>query len=391
MVGAVIASAGIASGNGPVVTDKGRLDLYTGDSGYTVTWYQPNGVAAPAKQILTIDAKCNVGFSGPNYISITQTGGTTQGGISGIGAVSHGLGIKTKTNCSTEQGQIVEGQKLKISVGNFFGSTVQIAFAEVDIEGKRNAKVEVFYSAGPSETRLLEKNSSDNGPDSGPNDNNIVRLPKAGTRNTSSLEFAPVMGGSNSPAISIEGGGDGQVLVNSFGTNASTFSLVGAFDGELFCDGTTPSVGGSTTMQGIFKRLANLDNATCILKPYNLSVNASGDILTFDPEDAASGDQDAAYSGKISAPPKPSANPTGAKLKYDPELDGSFADMKWCLTATIGTDGYVTTADLPPNAGPSPYDEPWCIAAENTAIVSGSKIRTTWTVYGHDDPFFRGN
>jgi hypothetical protein len=57
--------------------------------------------------------------------------------------------------------------------------------------------------------------------------------------------------------------------------------------------------------------------------------------------------------------------------------------MQWCTDGTIGTDGYVTSATLPDG-------ETWCIAAESTVTVGNGDVRTTWTVYGHDDPRMSG-
>ena len=157
---------------------------------------------------------------------------------------------------------------------------------------------------------------------------------------------------------------------------------VNVYDGELDCGDETDVVGGTAAMEGIFRRLDNL-SGICTPKPYTLNESVDeGDVSTilFDPE----GDQEAAYSGIVSAPEKTGDNPTGSTLSYDPTGGFDFEAMEWCSDATIDSvTGYVTTAELP-------FGETWCIAAETTVTVGGGEIRTTWTVYGEDDPRMSG-
>ena len=391
MAGALLATAGIASGEGPFYADRGVLLLDTSGNGYRVDWYEyasPGTLksTATASQAISIDSKCNVSLGGPNLISITPTGSTF--GTTGIGAVSHGLGVKTKNNCSTEQGQIAVGQKLKLSLGSFFDDTFGIESAEVDVEGKRNAKLGVTYFYSDATTAADDKTlglTSDNGPDSGTGDNNIVILGSASLP-FRAVEFRPISTGTNSPAVSIEGGGDGSltggVLRTGLGTNYSVFELVQKFDGQLICGDVTFTVGGVATMEGTFKRLDNLTNPdSCTAKPYNLNVSpgGAGSTVLFNP--VGSG-QLAAYSGNVFAPVKQGANPTGSTLQYDAAGGFNFVPMKWCKSATF-SGGYVGSAELP--AG-----ETWCIAAENTVAVGSGNARTTWTVYGEGDPRMSG-
>lgn len=156
---------------------------------------------------------------------------------------------------------------------------------------------------------------------------------------------------------------------------------VNVYDGILDCGDETDLIGASSTMEGIFKRLDNWDTTACDLKPYVLEIapGGSGSTILFDPD----GGQNAAYSGKVSAPEKPGDNPTQSTLRYDPAGGFVLVNMQWCTDGTIGTDGYVTSATLPDG-------ETWCIAAESTVTVGNGDVRTTWTVYGHDDPRMSG-
>jgi hypothetical protein len=385
LIGALLATASAAAGDGPIPVPRGYLLLDTsGEGNYHIDWYDDGASLdgdPTATQTLVVDSKCNVSLSGDELITITSKGGTF---ATGVGAVSHGLGVKTKNNCSTDQALIAPGQKLKISLGSFFSDSVSIIRAEVDVEGKRNAELGVTYLPGGSDTIVLS-NTSDNGPDSGTSDNSIATL--ASGSGFRAVEFYPLAGGTNDPAVAIEGGGDGEVvggdLRTELGTNASVFELEERYDDELNCGETTFSVGGGATeMGGSFTRLPNLPTSpVCTPKPYNLNVTFSeefGSTVLFDPE----GDQDAAYWGMVSSPDKPATNSTGSTLKYDPSGGFNFVNMKWCTNATFNGDA-VTTATLPTG-------ESWCIAAESTVTVGDGDIRTTWTVYGHDDPRMSG-
>ena len=387
MLGALFATAGIAAGNGPVFVDKGRLDLHTGDSGYTVKWYPAGSASATQTQTLNVNAKCDVSSSGPNLITLTPTGGNGK-----VGAVSHGLGVKTKNNCSTEQGQVAEGQTLKVSLGSFFNSKIRIEFAEVDIEGKRNAQLAVTYSDNSSEIRTLS-NTSDNGPDSGSSDNNLIRIPATGEKYTTSLRFNPVMAGTNSPAIAVEGGGDGTNLINSFGTNASAFKLVEEFDGELNCGESTPTEGDGITNAAItVMRGGQVD---CVLKPYN--DDSAGSTASFEP----TGQANAQFAATIVWPAETTQLPVPVtKIDFDgPTGPLPVVPVQWCTgTAERNPDGTLAMYPADSNDGYIDYafiDPPelpagasWCLLDQDVSYVNGGKMQVTEYYYGTGDPFF---
>ncbi len=375
MLGAVFATTAIAAGEPPVYVDRGRLDLHTGDSGFTVKWYPAGSSTSTHTQNLSINAKCDVTPTGTDLIALSTTGGNGK-----VGAVSHGLGVKTKNNCSTDQGQVAEGQTLTISLGSFFSSDVRIEFAEVDIEGKRNAQLSVTYSDNDTVVRTLS-NTSDNGPDSGPNDNNIVRLPADGPRYTTSLKFAPVMAGTNSPAISVEGGGDGPLLINSFGTNASTFKLVEEFDGELDCGDSTPTEGGGddaaiTVFRG--------GQEGCELKPYN--DDALGSTASFEP----TGQDDAEFTATIVWPTESAVLPVPVTSI---DFGGGAEDVQWCEgTPQRDPDGTLTVDEAPPYAFSGPPTLPsgasWCLLDQDVSYTGDGEMQVTEYYYGNGDPFF---
>jgi hypothetical protein len=344
-----------------------------------------------ATQTLVVDSKCNVSLSGDQLITITSTGGN------GVGAVSHGLGVKTKNNCSTDQGLIAGGQSLTISLGSFFSDSVSIIKAEVDVEGKRSAKLGVKYLPGNETDTIPLTNTSDNGPDSGTGDNNPATLdPRTEFNNLDyrfrAVEFYPVAGGTTDPAVAIEGGGDGEGPRESLRlgllTYASVFELEGQYDGFFACGDTKSESDGDVT--GTFTRLGveGTDDDCSEIKPYNLIVetDASGGTITFRPE----GTVTARYDGTVTFEPYPAANPVPQTLRYDPETDAlGFRDMQWC-TAVSFVDGVISAATFPAatTADPEPS---WCIVSSETSVFGTSgEIQTTWRAYGEGDPRMSG-
>jgi len=140
---------------------------------------------------------------------------------------------------------------------------------------------------------------------------------------------------------------------------------------------TTPDIGNGVT--GSFTRLT--DPVQC--KRYQLEVGANdgGPTVLFAPQGGA----DVDYRGFITFGPKPEpTGPLNLQLQYDPQLDGTFQNVQWCDAPMVFDDstGLITEAHVP--AG-----ETWCIASETTVGQGTGTIKTTWQVWGHDDPKFQ--
>ena len=394
LVGGLLATAGVAAA---VNVPRGYLYLDTsGDGNFTVDWYDVGDTSPSATQTVVVSSKCEVSFTGPQLIVITPTGGTFG---SGIGAVSHGLGVKTKNNCSTDQGKVNITQKLKISLGSAFRESVSITYAEVDVEGKRNAKLGVTYSPGTSIDPITLSNTSDNGPDSGTGDNNIVVLtPSSGAR---AIEFYPVAGGTNDPAVAIEGGGDGELgstLRDSLGTNASVFELQETYDGILACEGVASAADG--LLAGTFTRVETTNDGVADgcdepAKPYNLSV--AGAAITFEPFSPLI---TANYRGDLTFDKRSPADPQ-LVLQYDRDADGpdptvnvQACNLRTAASSEVGIFPELGTANFPDlttmsndSDGKAPT---WCLVAINTVTLGGGEVLDTFVLFGTGDPRFSG-
>jgi hypothetical protein len=395
MMGALLATAGIAVGtNGdPFYADRGVLLLDTGGDEFRVDWYEyaSPGVLSTtptATQALNVDRKCNVTLSGDALISLSPTGGNGK-----VGAVSHGLGVKDKNNCSTSQGQIQESQTLTLALGTFFDETFFIRSAELDVEGKRNAKLGVEYGE-TTESIVLNNTSSDNGPDSGTGDNNIAEF---GSESPPfrSVRFYPVPTGSNSPAVAIEGGGDGEVsggvLRTSLLKNQSLLELVQVFDGELDCGDVTPTEGGGNDA-AISVRRGGQEN--CVLKPYN--DDAFGSTASFEPV----GQPNAEFTALITWPAETAVLPVPVtQIDFDGDGPLLAVDVQWCTGTAernpdgtlsmrpgpeAGDDGFIDYAFINPPELPS--GAAWCLLDQDVSYINGGEMQVTEYYYGRGDP-----
>jgi hypothetical protein len=164
----------------------------------------------------------------------------------------------------------------------------------------------------------------------------------------------------------------------SDGTARSLAATVSIDVVQVMCSLDTVSasdpVSGAT---GTFTRLT--DPVQC--KRYQLAVGANqgGPTVLFQPQGGA----DVDYRGFINFGPKPEpVGPLSLLLQYDPENDGTFKNVQWCDNPVFDATGTVTAAAVP--AG-----ETWCIASETTVGQGTGQIKTTWQIWGHDDPNFK--
>jgi VCBS repeat-containing protein len=125
---------------------------------------------------------------------------------------------------------------------------------------------------------------------------------------------------------------------------------------------------------GSFTRLS--DPFEC--KRYSVTADDADDTVFFAP----SGDATVSYRGVVSfgAEPAPGGSLT-LLLRYDPAGGEDYQPVLLCIAPQFDSDGLVTSATLP--AG-----ETWCLAEALTRADEDGNARTTWQVYGEDDPRF---
>jgi len=236
-------------------------------------------------------AKCMISTD-DSILQISVAGGNQFG----RGLVSNGIGVRTKNNCATGNGQVDTGQSLTFTLNlanPHFDPTYAIELAEVDVEGKQGSDLAYQLDDGTVVQPPLNS-SPDNGPDSGIGDNTLVEITP--TKSFLSVTFAPT--GSGKELISIEGGGDGSLAGGSeraaLGVNQTLFKLVTqqTFDGKIRCEDfeppTTTDPDGPALTSSTLTRALNTkeDDTDCDLIPYTFQIEEKSVYVNFlDTED----------------------------------------------------------------------------------------------------------
>ena len=265
----------------------------------------------------------------------------------GLGLVSNGFGTRDKNNCSTGNGQIAMGESLTITPGSVPGSNARIIHAEIDVEGKQNADLGYRIDGGALNT-LPIRPASDNGPDSGVNDNFPAVLD---LRLTPARDLLLTPAGNSKALISVEGGGDGYIERDEntyrelFDVNGSLFVVAEVFDGLLDCGGYAnvdaegaPSSPTGPAIDGDLWRASANAKGPCEPIPYTFIIE--DDNVFFDFDDGGVG---ASFLVKIDWRADPQLDPVRPPIR-EVDIDGTgFADGIKCDTVVT-----------PPEAGALP-------------------------------------
>jgi hypothetical protein len=377
------------AGDGPVeqVEDFGVLRLnLTGSAGkFTFT---PAGAAAPTDtQTISVNGKCAASASGaPALAALTSVGGT-------LGLVTHGLGVRQKNSCGPAEGRFSGNEMVTVALGSFFGSDVLVADAELDIEGKFNASLDVLLDGETLVNRTLQ-DSSDNGPDSGVGDNDRVLL----SDEQSGVEpFRTMTLSADGGEVSLEGGGDGTYAQYSAagkvgpigaalvpGTADTIFRLVRMheFAGDLFCEEsrTATMIGGSATSAEV-TRLANDGGQECDDVGVTLEILDEGVRLdkgttglnTLQPQ-AVNAMVDIEWAPQAATVPLPPR-----QINVDPDNPNSqFQPVQWCLSWDPVTETALHPASVP-----------WCLVDDHTVLQGNGTVVQVQRYHGDGDPLWK--
>lgn len=332
-----------------------------------------------AEQAIDISRRCLV-TSDSSLVSIA-----TGVGSQAVGAVSNGLGVRTKNNCARDQGRINTNQMLtfELTSAEVFPEDIFIKSAEIDVEGKFGADL-AYVLDGSIEGTADLPNNSDNGPDAGIGDNNIVTI--APEEVFSSISLSPDGEGE----VAIEGGGDGTIpgggLRTAFGVNETLFELVTIeeFDGIVDCGDPVSTGDGSTAPGATFTRgddnhLNKPGGGECDeLIGFNLSSEVNGtQTITFEFQE----EELPSWFGEFTWVPETAVIPVPA-TQIDADSDGTLdGDLMWCdgLSGDIDPETGMEIPNLPEGAD-------WCLTGQQTELLSDGLIQVTQQVYGLTDP-----
>ena len=163
-------------------------------------------------------------------------------------------------------------------------------------------------------------------------------------------------------------------------SNAATVSL-------RACSPAEQTITDGLEILATFTRLTDVE----VCKLNTVDVSTSESSVLFQPQ--GDPDEPADYRGVITFGPKtPSFNGAGAiqlLLKYDVTGTGNnYSPVPWCISPHFDGAGLVDGATMP-NA-----IDTWCIATETTTGVGDDPldpqlVKTTWQVFGIDDPKFQ--
>ena len=406
----LIPSSG-ASGQGPttIEDDAGVILLSTGpeaDDNWIRYYADP---AAPldvnaydAQQAISVSRRCEVTTDG-SLLSIAASDGTAA-----VGLVSNGYGVKTKNNCSTNQGRIEAGQSLTFGLGSSFDASHEINLVEVDVEGKFNANLGYSYTldGGGGSGTIPLPNTSDNGPDSGTGDNNLAAIEPE--TNFATITFMPA--GSSSAEVAIEGGGDGIVpggtLRTALEVNQTLFDLVTVkrFDaGDLDCSETVgptaPDEDGPAEEISL-GRGENLKNDPCVEVAYTFRIEDDG--VLFDVDLTSDEQENANFLVRIDwEPGDPTIDPFNTphrEINYFPDVNNDYVGVSACLS--LLDEG----SDEDPEPDPDDVYEhpiwpvghplegeiiPWCLAGERLDLLESGDWQQIQWYDGAGDPKWR--
>jgi hypothetical protein len=314
-------------------------------------------------------------------------------GSAAIGLVNNGLGVRTKNTCSPTNGRLDQGQAFIMTLGAALQSdSLVIDYAELDIEGKFGASLISTTDANAPEIIALSA-SSDNGPDSGPNDNNAIPIGTSEPDNDFvQLRIEPVADGKGE--IGLDGGGDYQVPAD----HTSIFHLVqiGEFEYSVDCGDTFAEFGTGMVQDITFVRNDNegaVAGDECL--PIGASINGdSTGVQLGKTTTAAEGTPQAVQArlGITWLADGSSPNVEDELLREVDFLDGSgFQPVPYCVSYIPDPLADPALGALDPDHPGTvtfPANTPWCLISDQR-VLSGGLIVQTQIYSGAGDPNWR--
>ena len=366
-----------------------RLGL--GVSGGMIRFVPTDTSQATITEAVTVNGKCGAATTG-SLLTITAAGGSQ-----GLGLVTRGLGVRQKNTCSAAEGRLGGSERLAVALGTAFGPDVFVVDAELDMEGKFNAGLNLSLDGAAPIGRPLAS-SSDNGPDSGIGDNDRVLL---STSQSDVSAFRSVTLAASGGELALEGGGDatyGQYAaagkVGPLGTAAGTADTilrlvrVKEFADDLSCDETRAAtvVGGSASGATV-TRLENVGGGACEDVGVTFEVLDEGVLLDKGTRGLATGTvQSVQANVEIVWAAQPAQVPLPAReINFDPTDPAGWETVAWCTAWDPMTQTAVHPADARFPGGVLP----WCLVEEHVELQSDGTVVQIQLYDGAGDPMWR--
>jgi hypothetical protein len=427
MFGTTTGASGETGGSTSTLHNAGVLRLHLGaqdNFSFQVPAPSPPGHYIPTVPPTTQSVAVSSGCKLPTTGSLAAFSVEPSSASPGFFADSIGVRVNSEGN-GQPCGRIDSpSQVLAMKLGPGLSGKM-IDFAEIDIEGKFDAVLDIYgYSvtgacppsnhdpefddAGAHGHYDMTLGGSDSGPDSADGDNYRLRFPEAGMTAVNCLVFKPSAGGT-----SLEGGSDGTgpcdasdgciepslgQTIDDTSAGAATFTTDSLFhlieaDGVLDCgDAVEQTNNGITTTVA---RLANAGGGTCTPIPYNQDSSQDTEACNPDDPDGAFlqciflqkdiDEQQAQFFWKVVWAPE-----DGSYMEEPTQFDfgdgNGFVALQLCGPST----GPVVPP-FPPELGfptfyPSPSTDPWCVVNTQTNLQSNGQVVVTEIFFGQFDP-----
>lgn len=398
-------STASASGTGVTVggfASDDVLDLSFG--AVNQVGYTPAGGGTAPAQAITAGCPGSLAAT-PAYLTITPSGGS-------LGIVDNGIGVLGRKDGSGSPCGRADGtaQYLTVGLGSGISSGAKIIRAELDLELKFDAKVDITARRGTTTvaTSTFAPNSgSDSGPDSKDGDNFRVIVAPGAVFDSIVLRINSATPGG---AFSLEGGADGTApgpLGEAVGSNGSLFQLA---DGTLNCGDTDTAdqVSGTATTSTMVRltggtTATNPDGSSCAPVPYRFDVTGADNVLF---QKDLTGQAGARFLWTLRWDPETAAYPLTEMTQIDYLLGEDAGPIQWCdfpsppvpgssavLTKSGATVYPVLPAGLDADGDASNGQQGWCLVEQYSSIATSAddtegtdRIQVNEVLYGTGDP-----
>jgi hypothetical protein len=331
--------------------------------------------------------------------------------------VENGLGTGASDGCKTGNGRISDGDSITFAAGSLIPASTRFLSTSVNVEGKFSVDTLSWSTTDADDSGEFDLvNASDNGSDSGNNDNDQVAITPASPFR--SISFSPISADDRGQ-VAIDTGGDGGVP----GSRSTVFQLGASYEYAVNCGQEQveqgPPQGIDTIDQVKFLRLQNGHKADGECDLIGVSIAFESNQITENGEDRDVAVVDHTLASAAGVFQDPRARVTivwkvalneGAAARTQTELDieldreviyeGVAAQPVTYCTSYGAQDPQQLgvplspTQPLVPNdvysdggAAAHPAGQPWCLLSDSR-VISGDFIIQTQVLDVYGDPKF---
>jgi len=317
--------------------------------------------------------------------------------------VENGLGTGASDGCKTGNGRISDGDSITFAAGSLIPASTRFLSTSVNVEGKFSVDTLSWSTDAGSSGEFDLVNASDNGSDSGNNDNDQVAISPASPFR--SISFSPVSDDARGQ-IAIDTGGDGGVP----GSRSTVFQLGATYEYAVDC--VSPD---NTVTEPAPANVGSIDSVTFLRLPNGPKSPGCAERIGVTIGFAADGQDENGVLRDVAIVDHSTTGPTGefqdvrarvtitwivdrldangdprSQAELDLELEREVIyDGVASLPVTYCTSYTDTAAGVYDEAGIAahPAGQPWCLLSDSR-VISGDFIIQTQVLDVYGDPKF---